>query len=280
MGSILFGILSALSWGAGDFSGGLASRRVGSYRAVLYGELLGLLLLLGAALFIHEAAPGWDQLAWSALAGLSGSCGMLILYYAIGRGQMSIAAPVSALFTALLPVIASAVMEGLPSLLKILGFALALAAVWMIAQEGDQKSHLVRLADLRLPLLSGLCFGLYFIFMHQGGQRAVIWPLIVARSTGMLTVMIFMLARRDSWRLEKAVWILIVLNGVLDVGGNAFYILAGQAGRLDVAAVLSSLYPGATVVLAWLILKERIRGFQMFGILAALIAIVFMALPG
>jgi len=274
--SILFGALSALSWGTGDFFGGLVSRKTGPYRAALYGEAFGLLLLLGAAACFHEAVTGWDNLLLSAAAGLGGAVGMLILYYAMSHGQMSIAAPVSALFTALLPVAAGSVMEGLPSLAKLAGFVVALAAIWMIAQEEDEKSQLVRLSDLRLPLLAGLCFGFYFIVIHEATRQTFLWPMIVARLAGTLTVAVFVLARRDSWRVRKAVWPLIVLNGILHVVGNEFYILAGQSGRLDVAAVLSSLYPGATVILAWLILKERISRIQALGILAALVAIALM----
>jgi drug/metabolite transporter (DMT)-like permease len=276
--SILFGALSALSWGSGDFAGGLASRRTGPYRAALYGEAFGLLLLFGVAAYFHEAVTGWDKLLLSAVAGLGGAIGMLILYYAMTHGQMSIAAPVSALFTALLPVAAGTVIDGLPSLAKLAGFVVALVAIWMIAQEEGKKSQLMRLSDLRLPLFAGLCFGLYFILMHESTRQTLLWPLIVARSTGTLTVIVFVLARRDSWRVRSTVWPLIALNGALDVGGNAFYILAGQYGRLDVAAVLSSLYPGATVILAWLILKERISRIQMLGILAALTAIALMTI--
>ncbi len=276
--SILFGALSALSWGTGDFAGGLISRRVGPYRAALYGEAFGLVFLFGAALYFHEAATGWNQLLLSAIAGLGGAFGMLILYYAMGRGQMSIVAPVSALFTALLPVAAGAVIDGFPSLAKLAGFIVALAAIWMIAQEEGEKHALMRLSDLRLPLLAGLCFGLYFILIHEATRQTTLWPMIFARSAGTLTVAVVVLARRDSWRVQRPVWPLIALNGVLDVGGNAFYILAGQAGRMDVAAVLSSLYPGATVLLAWLILKERISPIQKLGILAALAAIVLMTI--
>jgi drug/metabolite transporter (DMT)-like permease len=276
--SILFGALSALSWGSGDFAGGLASRRTGPYRAALYGEAFGLLLLFGATAYFYEAVTGWDKLLLSAVAGLGGAIGMLILYYAMTHGQMSIAAPVSALFTALLPVAAGTVIDGLPSLAKLAGFVVALVAIWMIAQEEGKKSQLMRLSDLRLPLFAGLCFGLYFILMHESTRQTLLWPLIVARSAGTLTVIVFVLARRDSWRVRRTVWPLIALNGALDVGGNAFYILAGQYGRLDVAAVLSSLYPGATVILAWLILKERISRIQMLGILAALAAIALMTI--
>jgi drug/metabolite transporter (DMT)-like permease len=135
------------------------------------------------------------------------------------------------------------------------------------------------LADLRLPLLSGLCFGVYFILTHQATRETLLWPLMISRIFGTLTVAVFLFARRESWRVQgRPAWAFIVLNGSLDILGNAFYILAGQYGRLDVAAILSSLYPGSTVLLAWLILKEKISTPQKLGILAALTAIVFMTL--
>jgi drug/metabolite transporter (DMT)-like permease len=276
MYSILFGLASALSWGGGDFAGGLASRKAGPYRAVLYGEAFGLVLLLGAAIFLREPMPGWQKILLASMAGAIGSFGLLVLYQAMATKQMSIAMPVSALLAAAIPVIVGAVIEGLPAPIKFAGFACALIAIWMVAQEAGEKTQLMRLSDLRLPLFAGLCFGTYFVIMNQASSDAILWPMIASRSSGTLALVIFVLARRDSWRVTPSVWPLIALNGILDVGGNAFYILAGQTGRLDVAAVLGSLYPGATVILAWLVLNEKINLLQKLGILAALIAIVLM----
>jgi drug/metabolite transporter (DMT)-like permease len=122
-------------------------------------------------------------------------------------------------------------------------------------------------------------FGLYFIMMHQASDSALVWPMVASRSGGMALMLAFMLALRHDWRVASAsAFPLIILNAVLDVGGNVFYILAGQSGRMDVAAVISSLYPGATVLLAWIVLKERINRVQWLGILAALAAIVLMTI--
>jgi uncharacterized membrane protein len=109
-------------------------------------------------------------------------------------------------------------------------------------------------------------------------RETTIWPMLTSRAGGTLIVAIYMLFRRDSWRLGRDVWPVLVLNGLLDVGGTAFYVLASQAGRLDVAAVISSLYPGMTVLLAALLLKERVLRVQAFGILLALSAIIFLTL--
>ena len=276
--SVLFGLLSALSWGGGDFVGGLASRKTSAYRVVLYGEALGLLLLFGASLVLREPALGWQQTILAGLAGSVGSLGLLVLYQAMAAGQMSIAAPVSALLAAALPVVVGAYTEGLPTPIRLAGFACALAAVWLVAQEQNGKTQLTRLADLRLPLTAGLCFGLYFIGMHLASKEQVLMPMIASRTAGMLTLLVFVAARRDGWQVARPAWPYIALNAVLDIGGNAFYILAGQTGRLDVAAVLSSLFPGTTVLLAWLILKEKLNWLQWLGILAALLAIVLMTI--
>lgn len=276
MNSVLFGLFSAISWGGGDFFGGLASRKTGAYRAVLYGEFLGLLMLFGAASVLREPMLSWQKILLAGAAGAIGSIGLLILYQAMMTGQMSIATPVSALLAAALPVAVGTAMEGLPSLTKLAGFACALAAVWLVAQEYSEKTQLMRLSDLRLPLLAGLCFGTYFIIMHQASDEAVVWPMVASRSAGMLALLSFLLFRRESWQVTPSAWPLIAVNAIMDVGGNAFYILAGQTGRLDVAAVLSSLYPGTTVLLAWLILKEKINRLQWLGILTALVAIALM----
>jgi len=277
--SAFFGLLSALTWGAADFTGGIASRRAGVYRAAFYGEAAGLVLLLVALTFIHEPLPNWLDLAWSAIAGAVGSLGLLILFRALAEGQMSIAAPVSALMAAILPVIASALTEGLPGLTKNCGFVLALAAIWLVSQgEGAQKKIHLHLADLRLPLASGVFFGIYFILMHQGSQEATLWPLLAARLSGTMLLFFFAAARRQlGWPARSIQW-LVALNAIGDIGGNTFYILAGQHGRLDVAAVLGSLYPGMTVLLASLILRERLNRSQWAGILSALGAIALMTI--
>lgn len=276
--SVIFGLSSALSWGGGDFMGGLASRKVGAYRAVMYAEAIGLLALFGAAIFMPEPMLPWYKILMALIGGAIGSFGLLVLYHAIATRHMSIAMPVSALLAAAIPVIVGVFLEGFPPVTKFVGFACALAAVWMVAQDDSEKTQLMRLSDLRMPLFAGFCFGLYFVIMHQAGDETLIWPMISSRSGGTLILLAFMLVRRESWAIAAPAWPLLIMNAVLDVGGNTFYILAGQSGRLDVAAVLSSLYPGVTVLLAGIVLKERINLLQGLGILAALAAIVLMTI--
>ncbi|MEI6290260.1 MAG: EamA family transporter, partial [Chloroflexota bacterium] len=124
---------------------------------------------------------------------------------------------------------------------------------------------------------AGIGFGSYFVIMHQASTTAVIWPMIASRSSGTLSLVIFLLVMKQDWRVAAVkAWPLMALNGILDVAGNMFYILAGQTGRMDVSAVISSLFPGATVLMAWIILKEKINRVQWLGILTALAAIVLL----
>jgi drug/metabolite transporter (DMT)-like permease len=279
--SILFGLGAALGWGAGDFTGGLASRKTGAYRAVFYSEVIGVALLLIVAQFSAEPLPNLKIFLLSMLAGALGTVGLIFLYQSMTLGLMSIAAPVSALLAAALPVLVGIFKEGIPQILTIFGFGFALFAVWMISQgEGGVTDILAHLSDLKLPLLAGIGFGSYFVLMHEATSTgATVWPMVISRSGGMILITVYMLITRAAWKVEDtSAWLMITLNGILDISGNLFFILAGQTGRLDVAAVLSSLFPGATVVLAWIFLKERLSRNQWIGIGSALIAIVLMTL--
>jgi drug/metabolite transporter (DMT)-like permease len=275
--SILFGLSSAITWGAADFCGGLASRKAKAYQAVLFGEAVGLAILLAALLLSGEKWIGW--LAWllCTIAGSMGVLGLLLFFQAMSKGQMSVAAPVSALTAAILPVIVGSFVEGFPGWLTMAGFVLALAAIWFISQpDGGPKSLRLRLADLSLPLIAGISFGVYLILIHRGSQNGLFWPMVSSRFSGVVTMVVYTLVTRQPFLPSKPVWPLLVLNGILDISGNGLYILAGQAGRMDVAAVLASLYPASTVLLAGLFLHERLNRLQLAGILAALAAIVLM----
>jgi drug/metabolite transporter (DMT)-like permease len=277
--SIIYGLSSALGWGAADFTGGLASRRTGAYRAVFYSEAVGLVFIIVALIVIREPLPDLLPLGLAVFAGAVGTTGLLLLFHAMAIGKMSIATPVSALMAATLPVIAGTLLEGFPGLLTFLGFCLSLSAIWLISrEEGNHSRILAHISDLRLPLLAGLGFGTYFILVHEAAQGSTYWTMFATRTGGVLIMAIFILARRKTWRVSRDAWPLIALNGFLDITGNGFYILASQTGRLDVAAVLSSLYPAATVLLAAILLKERVARSQAIGILLALVAIVFLTI--
>jgi drug/metabolite transporter (DMT)-like permease len=279
--SILFGLCAALGWGSGDFTGGLASRKTGAYRAVFYSEVAGLFLLFIMLGIWMEVFPNVEVWLPALIAGAIGTFGLMLLYHAMTQGLMSISAPVSSLLAAMLPVVVGMFSEGLTKTTTMLGFGFALAAVWLVSQsEGGVKDILSHLSDLKMPMLAGVCFGLYFILMHEStdtGER--IWPMIASRTGGTVMIAAYMLISRTSFKVEdRSAWPFLILNGVFDIVGNIFFILSGQAGRLDVASVLSSLFSGVTVMLAWIFLKERLTRGQWIGVASAMVAIALMTI--
>jgi drug/metabolite transporter (DMT)-like permease len=275
--SILYGIASAATWGAGDFLGGLATKKTSPYRVLLLGQLAGLILFFLLALVTLEALPPTADFLWAALASLLGVAGLVFLYRALAGGQMTIAAPVSALFSALIPVVFAILTTGLPSTTTLTGFLLAFAAVWLISQTDGMNLHF-SFSDLRLPLISGMFFGLYFITLHKATLHGFYWPVAGSRLIGVLTLGLIALIRRQPAMPPRGIWGIVILSGVLDVTGNGLYALAARTGRLDVAAVLGALYPASTVLLAWIFLKEKVSMIQAVGILCAFVAIILFTL--
>jgi len=281
MFSILYGIASALSWGVADFAGGLASRKMSLYLVVFYGYIVGLLALLMATALYPEAIPESKSLIFAGIAGITGSISLLVLFYSMTCGQMSIAAPVSALFAAVIPILVGINTQGLPEQLKFVGFGFALFAVCLISLgDINQPFRLKRLSSLRLPVLAGVGFGCSFIAMHYAItiNTSVILLMISSYMTGTLVTFFFLKIRREPFAIKGNALIVVLTHVVFNVGGNFFYLQALKSGRLDISTALGSLYPGATVMLAWLVLKERIYFIQWIGILAALMAIMLFTM--
>jgi uncharacterized membrane protein len=275
--SILFGLASALSWGAGDFAGGLISRRTGAVRATLYVESVGLLPLFMIAFVTDQVSMPLADWLWCGAAGVIGSFGVLALYHALANGKMSVTAPIAALTSTCLPVIAGGVRDGWPSAITFTGFAIGLLATLLISQSrNDRRSMHIRFSDLGLPFLAGLGMGSYFILINQGGQTSVLAPLLAVRVAGTLALLIFAFLKKQLQFPARTIWPLVAVNTVFDIGGSLFYILAGQSGRMDIAASLGSLYSGVTFLLAWFILREKISKVQWAGILISGIAIVLI----
>jgi len=268
--TVLLGLAASLSWGAGDFSGGLATRRANVLSVVIAAYSLGFALLIALALVWSEPFPSALDMFWGTVAGLAGAVGLASFYQALAVGRMGITAPIAAVLAAILPVIVSAFFIGLPSFIQLAGFVLALIAVWFISRP---EKALGRPEGLGLALLAGLGFGSFFILIDQVSPHVIFWPLAAARLSSIIFMLAIVLIRRQEILPKKTAFTFIVLAGTLDVVGNAFFVLAIHSGRLDVAAVLSSLYPAVTVILASIFLRERVTRFQAIGIVLALIAI-------
>ena len=273
--TVLFGLAASLCWGSGDFSGGLASRRINASSVVIAGYTVGFVLLLALALIWREPFPAPVDLLWGGLAGLAGALGLIAFYTALASGKMGIAAPVSAVLTAMLPVLFSALTVGLPGPLRLGGFVLALLAIALISRPEHAAEG--RPQGIGLAVLAGIGFGCFFILISRVSPGATFWPLAVARLASVVSLLVVLLLRQQPRQQllsgVRRVAPLVLLAGTLDALGNAFFVLAAHSGRLDVAAILSALYPAATVLLAAFVLRERVTRIQAVGILLVLLAI-------
>ena len=267
-------LLAAASWGGGDFSGGLATKRASVFRVVAVAHTCGLLATLAMAVLSGESLPPPSALGWGVFAGFIGAFGIVALYRALAIGRMGVVAPVAAVVTGVLPVLVGIRSEGMPSTNQLGGFVLALISIWLVARPNEYvDSH----RGIGLAALAGIAFGMFLIAGKHAGRDGVFWPLVAARfvSTGLMVVLVGFLPR-DPQPLRPVLWP-VILSGLLDAAGNALFIAATRHGRLDVAAVLSSLYPASTVILARFLLKERIGRLQAVGIALALTSVALIS---
>lgn len=277
LAAALYGLSAAVVWGVGDFSGGCATRRAHVVPVVLLAQCIGLASFVIAALVTGEPLPSAAPLAWSAAAGLFGLVGLSTLYRAMAVGQMGIVAPISGVITAAFPVVVGAFTQGIPAATQLAGFGLALAGVWFVSR-GDGAAGGPAAAGVGLAILSGLGFGGFLVLVAQADRNAIFWCLAAERVSSIAVLCAVTLARRGWTRPPRSAARLIVLAGIMDAGGNALFVMASQAGRLDVAGVLSSLYPATTVILALLVLREPLARWQVAGVVLALIAIPLITL--
>lgn len=271
----LLGILAALAWGGSDFSGGLSAKRSSVWWVVACSQAVGAVLLAALGLIFGESWPGSRVLLIGALSGIVGEIGLLLLYQGLAVGRMGVVAPLSAVLSALVPAGFGFFLEGLPKPLQLAGIGLAVPAVWLVS-AGSQHGRAQK-SELLLGLGAGVAFGGFFILIDQVSNQAVFWPLFVARLASIsLLGLILLLLRptpRPSWRSLP----LIATVGVLDSSGNLFFALATRIGRLDLAAVLSSLYPAVTILLAYLLLRERLARAQWIGVSLAMVVVVLIS---
>ncbi len=272
LAAVLYGLISAVSWGIGDFSGGLASRRSSTFSVVLLGYILGGALLWSCALLFGEPFPQAIDLVYGWLGGFSGLIGLLALYHGIAHGRTSVVAPVSAVAGATAPVLVSSWLEGLPGPAAAVGILMGILGVWFVSRAETGQRLASR--DLRLGTLAGLGFSGFFIFLDRVSAGIIFWPLVFARWS--LVPLIWLAARlwAQSPLPRRHALLPISLAAAFDAGGNVFFVLAAQTGRLDIAAVLSSLYTAVTVLLSAIILGERITAIQWAGVAAAIGAVI------
>jgi drug/metabolite transporter (DMT)-like permease len=275
-GAIALGLLSAGSYGASDFLGGVISKRNATYTVVFTSQIFGTLAYVLLAILTNDPFPEPRDLAVGALAGVAGVIGINALYRGLAQQAMSLVAPVSAVIAAVIPVLYSIATEGPPESLTLLGFVIALAAVWLVS--GGASARGIRWDDLRLPVLSGICFGVLFILISDATRVSTYYPLLALRGVSLPITFLAAALSRQPYLVPRRYLPLTILTGLGDAGGNVFFALAAQAGRLDVASVMAALYPAGTVLLAAIFLREQVARAQRVGILLALAAIVMITI--
>ncbi len=243
------------------------------YGVVLISQLVGAVLALGLAVVRAETAPTGLDVLWAFAGGVLGVIGITALYRGLAVGRMGIVAPVTGVLAALIPVTAGIVLEGVPDSIVLAGIAIALVAVVLVSRVADEGGGR---AGLGLAILAGSAIGGFGIAVAQLSDDHVFGPLAIMRGVAGVGLVVLVLATRSAWRPARGLAPALLLIGIADMAGNGFYILAVQSGALAVASVISSLYPVTTVILAAVILRERVTGTHLVGIVLAALAITLI----
>ncbi|MGC8874674.1 MAG: EamA family transporter [Chloroflexia bacterium] len=273
---ILSAVASALVWGSGDFAGGRAARKHSAYQVSALAALSGLLLLLFFVLLWREPLPPPPSIGWSVAAGLSGVVGIVALYRGLATGRAAVVAPTSAVVSALVPVLLGTLLEGLPGGFRLAGMLVGVAGIACVSRPSGEVAG-ERKSGFPLALLAGAGFGGFFVCIARVQQGLVFAPLLIAKAAGLLGALVALLWMRQPFPSPRRNPIGI-LAGLLDAGGNLLYLLAKQYTRWDIVAVLSSMYPATTVLLARLLAREPVSARQWFGVGMCLLAVVLIAL--
>jgi drug/metabolite transporter (DMT)-like permease len=272
---LVLALAAAATFGTADFLGGLATRRASALLVTLVAQLAGLGVVLPALLILR--APGDPaSLAWGAASGVCGCAGLVVFFRALASGAMASAAPITAIVSAAIPVLAGVLLGERPGALAWVGVGAGLLAVGAISRGGDPSARFEG-RTLTLAVGAGVGFGLFFVLLSRASPASGLWPLLGARLGSVTLLTAVVLARRVSWRAEPGALRLGAISGAVDMTANALFLLATRQGELALVAVVTSLYPAATVLLALVVLRERLRAFQFVGVALALVAVVLIA---
>lgn len=273
----MLALVAAVGYGVSDFLGGVASRRVAALRFVIVSYPLSLLLVLAAAPLVGgDLTP--ESLGWGAAAGVAGGLAIWWFYLALAAGPMSVVSPLTAVLVAGIPVLVGIATGERPGPVAYAGIAIALVAVVLVSREskegvaGDEQPRFT--ANVAwLTVGSGVAFALMFVALHRVPEGTGLWPLGMSRLTATLVVWAVALGVRQMIRPPSRVYPHIIAVAVLDVIANGALMFAFQGGMLSLVSVIGALYPAATVLLAMVVLGERIGRGQMTGMVLALTAV-------
>jgi drug/metabolite transporter (DMT)-like permease len=280
----LLALLSAACYGVADFLGGLTSKRASTLAIVVVSQFSGLVFLLVVLPLLPAASPLRADYLWGAFAGLTGGSGVALLYRALAIGVMAIVAPTTAVCAVAVPVLAAIASGERPGLVTIGGIALAIAAIALVSRphnaEPSSERHDSRTGSrataFSLALASGVVIGFFFLALARTSDQAGLWPLVTARIVSVSLFAAMGLLASESLRLPAGIRRTVVAGGVLDMLANFLYLIATRSGPLSVVVTLASLYPASTVLLARVMLHERLSRLQWLGVLCAMVAVLMI----
>jgi uncharacterized membrane protein len=279
-----YALAAAAIYGAADFLGGTVAKRATTLAAVVATQGAGLLLLLLFTPLMLDAVVTANDILFGALAGLTGSVGVALLYRGLAMGPMSVVAPITAVCAVVIPLIAGLMFGETLTPLAALGVAMAIAAVVLLGQDAtssDDTGGVPRSAEhvaqaVRIALASGVAIGGFFVCLGRTAAPAGLWPLAVSRTVSVSVFLGVAFSTRQAWRIPAAALAPAIGCGAMDMIANGLYLAAVRQGQLSLVATLASLYPASTVLLARVVLGERLGRWQQVGVAAAVAAIVLI----
>jgi drug/metabolite transporter (DMT)-like permease len=273
---VIFGLGSAAAFGAGDFSGGLASRRVSGLTVAGLAQAIGLVALLVLLAILRPSPPGMGAIAIAAVAGACGGLGLVALYAGLSLGSMGVVTALSGVGSVALPLLIGYMLGRAPvSPAQWLGVVVTMAAVGAASGATGQG---VQPRAVMLGIAAAAFFGLWFLLLDvaaESGSEA--WALVASRGAATLLIGGAALVRGRYAGL-RAAWPIVLLAGTMDVTGNAAFVLARSTLPVGVAAALSGVYPIVTMLLAWAVLRESLPRLGLAAVLLAVIGIAFISL--
>jgi drug/metabolite transporter (DMT)-like permease len=272
---VVLGLASALSWGTGDFGGGLVTRRAPVLAVVAVTQAVGAIAALVLAVARGEPFPSLPDVGLAFVAGIFGLVGITCLYRGLAVGRMGVVAPTTGVLSAIVPVGVGFALEGIPNPVAVVGIVAAIVAVILVTRAPTADPD--RPSGIRWALVAGLAIGGFNVCIGQLSGTTALGPLVLLRLLQAAVLLTVIIVTRQAWRMPRDVPAKLLGIGLLDMGGNAAFILATQAGALAIAAVLSSLYPVVTVVLAIVLLREHVSRSHVAGIALTGVAIALIA---
>ena len=276
--AVLFGLLTALFFGSGDFFGGISAKKTSVINVVAFSHLVGLIGVAILTPFLADAFT-WTDFGLGMAGGALGGIGVSLLYRGLAVGPMAVVAPLTAITSAAVPAIWGVAGGETLTAIAWIGVAVAVVAIGLSSMPNERDDAPVTARVIGESLLAGACFGSMFIVFDATAEATAPWPVVGARvlTSGLLLSYILTQARNGLATARPALGT-IVLTGLFDTGSNMLFLFATKMGDLSVVAVLSSLYPAITVVLARLVLDEKMSRTQLAGLVGAITASVLIAL--